>query len=216
MNLVSEEIDQYCASHSTVPSQLCEELAQNTRANVPMHRMLTGPLEGSFLGLMIHVLGAKRVLELGTFTGYSALAMAERLPADGKVITLDTNPETNRIAQSYWDRSPHGKKIQSILGPALQSMEQFEESSFDLVFIDADKGNYIHYLKKALPLLRTRGVILVDNVLWSGRVLQSHPTDPDTAAIQQFNEFVTGNSQLESVLLPLRDGIYVIRKSGRG
>ena len=110
MNLVSEEINQYCSNHSTVPSPLCEDIARHTRAHIPMHRMLTGPLEGSFLGLMIHVLGARRVLELGTFTGYSALAMAERLPADGKVITLDTNPETNRIAQSYWDRSPHGKK----------------------------------------------------------------------------------------------------------
>ena len=157
MNLVSEEINQYCSNHSTVPSSLCEELASYTRESVPMHQMLTGPLEASFLGLMIHVVGAKRVLEIGTFTGYSALAMAERLPADGEIITLDINPETNQIAKTYWNRSPHGKKIRAILGPALESMESLKGRSFELVFIDADKENYLNYLKKALPLLEPTG-----------------------------------------------------------
>jgi len=211
MNLVSEDINRYCANHSTVPSPLCEELASFTRANVPMHQMLTGPLEASFLGLMIHMNGVKRVLEIGTFTGYSTLAMAERLPNDGEIVTLDVNPETNRIAQSFWNRSPHGKKIRAVLAPALETMELLEGSSFDLVFIDADKGNYLNYLNKALPLLKSRGVILVDNVLWSGQVL-SHPKDSDTASIQQLNEFVAKSSTLVATLVPIRDGIYVIQK----
>lgn len=211
MNFVSDDLNKYCENHSSVPSPACEDIAAHTRAHVPYAQMLTGPLEGSFLGLMVHVVNAKRILEIGTFTGYSALSMAERLPDDGEIITLDVNPETNEIARRFWAKSPHGKKITPILAPGLETLATLK-GPFDLVFIDADKTNYLAYFQKALPLLSPRGLILVDNCLWSGRVLEKSPSDSDTQAIQKFNDYVKSQASLECTLLPLRDGVFVIRK----
>lgn len=211
MHLVSEDIHEYCLAHSTLPSKVCEEIHGYTREKVPMAQMVSGPLEGSFLGLLLQSIGAKRVLEIGTFTGYSALAMAERLPADGEVVTCDVNPETMRLAQSFWDKSPSGKKIKPMLGPALETLEKVTPG-FDFVFIDADKENYLNYLKRALPLLKINGLIAADNTLWSGKVLESNPTDTMTAAIKAFNDWVKAQPDLISTLVPIRDGLLVIRK----
>ena len=211
IKLVSEEISHYCEAHSTLPSKVAQDLETYTLENVPMAMMLTGPLVGSFLGQLIKLSKAKKVLEIGTYTGYSALVMAESLPNDGEVVTLDVNPETNDIAKNYWKKSPHGKKIRPILGPALETLEKLD-SEFDFVFIDADKGNYLNYLKKSLLLLKDDGLIVADNCLWSGRVLEKNG-DEATQSIKEFNDWVKNNSALEGTLVPLRDGLFLIRKA---
>jgi len=211
MGFVSEGIENYCGRKSTVPSRRCEAVLKHTVKRVPYSQMLIGPLEGSFLGFLVSLARAKRVLEIGCFTGYSALAMAERLPKTGRLITLDINPETNRIARKFWAKSPHGNKIRSVLGPALKTLTKLN-GPFDLIFIDADKTNYLNYLKKGLPLLSPKGLIVVDNCLWGGEVLKKRTKDPDTRAIQRFNNYVKNRNDLEAVLLPVRDGVFLIQK----
>jgi len=211
MNLVSQEIEAYCIDKSTIPSSDCAAIAKHTKANVPLPQMLIGELEASFLGFLIQLVQAKSVLEIGCFTGYSALAMAERLPDDGKLITLDINPDTNKIAQKFWQKSPQGYKIKSILGPALDTLKTLNEN-FDMVFIDADKENQLAYLEKTLDILNPNGLIVIDNCLWSGRVLDSHTDDATTRAIQKLNDHVKQASDLDVCLLPVRDGMYLIRK----
>ena len=173
--------------------------------------MLVGPLEAAFLKTLIQAIGAKRVLEIGTFTGYSALAMAEALPEDGQVITCEIDPDTASMAHTFWDRSPHGKKIEVRIGPALDTLTTLT-GLFDLVFIDADKINYIEYYLAGLELLSPRGVILIDNVLWSGDVLNATSQDPATAAIQELNGVVAADPRVVAVLLPLRDGVFMITR----
>ena len=212
LSLVSEPIDAYCKGHSSLPSRACEELAEFTRKNIPMSVMLSGPLVGSFLGILIKSIKAKRVLEVGCYTGYSALCMAETLPEDGELITLDINPEISPITKRFWERSPHGKKIKLILGPAIESMNQLKPS-FDLIFIDADKANYTNYAKRSLELLSDCGLIVADNCLFQGEVLQPPNTMSDNAkGICQFNDFVHNHPDLESTLLPVRDGLHLVRR----
>lgn len=210
MQFIDVEIENYAISKSKLPSQSCEDIATYTRQNVAISQMLTGQMEMSFIGFMIRSLGVQRILEFGTYTGYSALAMAENLPEQGQVITLDIDPQTAKLAQQFWNRSHHGKKIKQLIGPALASIEQLD-GKFDLVFIDADKVNYLNYLKKSLSLLSEKGIILVDNVLWSGKVLQSDNADQSTSAIIQLNEFVANSKDLYATLLPIRDGLFLIK-----
>lgn len=211
MKLVSPDIEAYCGSHSTLPSAICQEIEAFTRSEVPYPQMLSGPLVGSFLGLMIGITGARRVLEVGTFTGYSALCMAERLPVGGELITLDKNPETQAIGRRFWDKSPHGVKIRNLNGDGSDLLAGLA-GPFDFVFIDADKGGYLSYLQAVLPKLSPRAVVVADNCLWSGEVLNTKNPDIDTMALQQFNDWVATNRGLESSLLPIRDGLHVIRK----
>ncbi len=210
-NLVDQKIENYCVAKSTLPSKHCEEIAKFTRANVPLPQMVIGELEGSFLGFLVGLTQAKRILEIGCFTGYSALAMAERLPAGGEIVTLDFNSETTAIAEKFWERSPHGKKIKPIVGKALDSLRSIQ-GSFDLVFIDADKENYLRYFERCLNLLSPDGLIVVDNALWGGDVLNQKSRDPDTKAIRDFNDFISKRNDLECCLLPVRDGVFLIRK----
>ncbi len=210
-HIVKEEISQYCENHSSQPSSLTEELAAYTIKNVEYPQMLSGSLVASFLGMMIRLVNATRILEVGTYTGYSALCMAENLPSNGELITLDISRERVAVGQTFWDKSPHGKKIKSVLGPAIETMKTLKPA-FDLVFIDADKPGYLQYLKSALPLLSETGVVVVDNCLWNGTVLEKNPTDPDAIAIKAFNDFVASNSTLQKTLVPIRDGLFVIRK----
>lgn len=216
MKLVSEDIEQYCLTHSTRPSAHCEAIDAYTKANVPISQMVTGPLVGSFLGFLIRLSGARRVLEVGCFTGYSALAMAEQLPEGGEVVTLDINPETMAIARGFWKQSPHGSRIHPIIGPALQTIQTLE-APFDLVFIDADKKNYLNYFRKALELTPINGLIVVDNVLWSGRVVDKSVdnfADEDTRGIRELNDWVAARADLRCTLLPVRDGLLLVRKQG--
>jgi caffeoyl-CoA O-methyltransferase len=187
-----------------------------TKANVHGANMLIGKMEASFLGFLLRSIDAKRVLELGTFTGYSALAMAENLPDDGSVITVDINEKTVSLAKKFWSEASSGKKIQSILGSGLEIIPTLE-GTFDLVFIDADKRNYLPYLNLILPKLSNKGIIVIDNVLWSGRVLPGAETDQEeehrnTKFIREVNDFIASNKSLYGTLMPIRDGMFLIKK----
>jgi predicted O-methyltransferase YrrM len=213
MNFIDERVLNYSISKSNKASDECTELEKYTKDTQPLHRMLCGPLEGSLLKSLIHLNGAKRVLELGTFTGYSALAMAEALPEDGEIITIDKNKKINSIASEFWSKSVHGKKIQARFGEAINVLDELT-GEFDLVFIDADKRNYLKYLEKCLTLLSHRGVIVVDNVLWSGRVVDGYTEEEDksTEFLVEFNNYIESRDDLVKTLLPIRDGIYLIQR----
>jgi len=215
MQIVDKRIEDYCIEKSSLPSKDCENIENYTRQNVSGANMLIGKLEGSILSFLIRAISAKRVLEIGTFTGYSALVMAENLPSDGELITVDVNVETVQLAKKYWGQSAHGHKIKSLLGNGHESVKGLE-GEFDFVFIDADKKGYLDYLKMTLDKLSPNGMIVVDNVLWSGRVVETIKEETDehrnTKAIQEFNDFVAGNDQLFATLLPVRDGMFLIQK----
>jgi len=202
--LVPEGIERYAADHSTPESDIFQSLTEQTHAESDSPQMLVGPIEGRFLKLIVQAMAARRVLEIGTFTGYSALMMAEGLPDDGEVMTCDISRESTTIARSYWDQSPHGRKISLLMGRALDTIAGIE-GPLDVVFIDADKQNYIAYWDACVPKVRRGGVILADNVLWSGRVLD--PKEPDDHALVAFNKHVRGDNRVETVMLPFRDGV---------
>jgi caffeoyl-CoA O-methyltransferase len=210
LTLVPEEIENYAAAHSTPLPALLEELATVTREKTgELAQMLSGQLEGTLLHVLAVSLGAQRILEIGTFTGFSALMMAAALPEDGKLITCEINPKAISIARSFFQRSPHGRKIEVREGPALETLKALE-GPFDLVFIDADKETYIAYYEAALSLLAPNGLIAVDNVLWSGRVL--NPEDGSSRAIAAFNEHVRQDQRVTQVILTVRDGVMLIRR----
>ncbi len=209
MNLVSEEIEAYARAHTDKPSPLLEALTQETREKMEFHRMQVGPLEGAFLRMLVKLTGARRVLEVGMFTGYSGLCLAEGLPEDGELITCDINPKAEEIARRYFAQSPHGKKIQVRMGPALETIAALE-GTLDLVFIDADKESYADYFDAVLPRLKQGGLIVADNTLWSGRVL--NPQAESDHAIVAFNAKVAKDERVERVQLTLRDGVTLIRK----
>jgi caffeoyl-CoA O-methyltransferase len=174
-------------------------------------QMIVGPLEGAFLKMMTQVVQATRVLEIGMFTGYSALCFAEALPADGIVITCEVDEESAALARQYFARSPIGKKIEVLMGLALDTMRHLK-GPFDLIFIDADKINYVNYYRRALELVSPRGLILIDNVLWGGDVLEQPAPDEKTAAIQELNRVVATDPRVTAVLVTVRDGVLVIRQ----
>lgn len=207
----SQEIVNYCCSKSTVPAETCQKLEKYTRENVEMSQMLVGPLEASFLGFLIRLNKARRVLEIGTFTGYSALAMAEQMPEGGELITLDICEETTKVAKEYWAQSKHGVKIRSMIGPAQQALLQLQ-GPIDLVFIDADKQGYLSYLKASLEMLSENGVVVLDNCLWSGKVIDEKEIDTSTVALREVTDWVKAQTNLYSTLLPVRDGILLVQK----
>jgi caffeoyl-CoA O-methyltransferase len=207
--LVDERIEEYAERHTTAPEPLLQELAEETQATMAAPQMLTGPIEGRFLELLVHACGARRVLEIGTFTGYSALSMAAALPEDGRIDTCDIEPKHVEVARRYISQSPHGGKITIHLGPALDSIAQLE-GEFDLVFIDADKENYDNYFEAVLPRLSERGLIAIDNTLWSGRVLD--PQDDSTRAIAALNDKLASDDRVVCVQLTVRDGVTLVRK----
>jgi caffeoyl-CoA O-methyltransferase len=207
--LVDERIEEYAERHTTPPDPLLAELAAETRATMSAPQMLTGPVEGRFLELLVHASGARRILEIGTFTGFSALSMAAALPPDGHIDTLDIEPKHAEVAQRYFDRSPHGSKITLHLGPALETLERLE-GTFDLVFVDADKDNYDAYYEAALPRLSERGLIAIDNTLWSGRVLE--PADDTTRLIAALNDKIAADERVVCVQLTVRDGVTLVRR----
>ena len=202
--IVNPEMESYAVRHSSLEPTLLKELVRATGASTDIPQMQVGHLEGSFLRLLMRIARAKRVLEIGTFTGYSALAMAEGLAPGGKVITCDINPETTQIAKMFWAKSPHGKKIELRLGPAVETIRQLK-GPFDAVFIDADKENYIRYWELCLPKIRKGGLLLADNTLWGGRVLS--PKESSDRAIVAFNRYVAADKRVEAVMLTIRDGL---------
>jgi caffeoyl-CoA O-methyltransferase len=173
-------------------------------------QMIVGPLEGAFLKMMTQLVQATSVLEIGMFTGYSALCFAEALPADGTVLTCEVDEASAALARRYFARSPIGKKIEVRMGPALDTMRHLK-GPFDLIFIDADKINYVNYYRRSLDLLSPQGVMLIDNVLWDGDVLKHPAPDEKTAAIQELNRVVAADPRVTAVLVTVRDGVLVIR-----
>ena len=208
--LVLPDIDAYAEAHSMTESEVCRRLREETYRTMKYPQMVVGALEGAFLKVMTMSVGARRVLEIGTFTGYSALCFAESLPADGQVLTCDIDPESTAMAKRFWTQSPHGSKIQLRLAPALETMNQLS-GLYDLIFIDADKVNYVNYFRRALDLISNQGVILIDNVLWGGDVVKSPPPDTNTETIQELNRLVHAEPRVSAVLVTIRDGIFVIK-----
>ena len=203
------QLEEYAVRHSMPLSPLLEELAATTREKMGNRWvMLSGQLQGTLLQMLAASVGARRILEIGTFTGFSALMMAAALPDDGELISCEIDPEAIALAGSFFARSPHGGKIEIREGPALDTLKTLE-GPFDLVFIDADKESYLAYYEAALPLLAPNGIIAVDNVLWMGRVLD--PKDESDRVIVAFNEHVSRDERVWNMLLPIRDGLMLIR-----
>ncbi|TML10337.1 MAG: methyltransferase [Actinobacteria bacterium] len=214
MPIVPDPIEHYAEEHTTPPEPLLAALAQETRETLESPQMLTGTVEGRFLELLVYASGAGRVLELGTYSGYSALSMAAGLPPGGRIDTCEVDESRAGVARRYIEQSPYADRIQIHLGPALETIVKLE-GEFDFVFIDADKPNYVNYYEAVLPRLSERGFIAADNTLWSGRVLE--PTDDEgTRAIKGFNEHVKTDPRVTSVVLTVRDGITLIRPKGEG
>ena len=209
MDFIDEKIEAYAYDHTSDEGELLQRLAAETHKDLEYPQMLTGRIEGRFLKLLAHLVQAKRILEIGTFSGYSALSMAEALPDDGSLITCENDPEAIAVAKKYFAESPHGKKITLMEGPALESIKSLQ-GNFDMAFIDADKENYLNYYNAILPIIRQGGLIVVDNVLWSGKVLA--PKDASDHAIRDFNEAIIKDNRVDPVLLTVRDGIYCLRK----
>ena len=210
--IVPEEIEAYAEAHTTQPPELLAELAEETRRTLTAPQMLTGTIEGRFLELLVYGTGAKRVLELGTYSGYSSLSMAAGLPEGGHIDTCEFDETHAEVARRYIEESPYGDRITVHLGPALETIEKLE-GEFDFVFIDADKENYVNYYEALLPRLADGGLMALDNTLWSGRVL-----DPDNAAegtqeIRELNDRVAADSRVTSVVLTVRDGVTLVRRA---
>lgn len=210
-DIIRRDIEDYAARHTTPAPVHLANVAAETKTLGDRAGMLTGHLEGRFLKMLVGMLEPRCVLEIGCFTGYSALCMAEALPPGGKVITCELDPEHAEIARAHFAASPFQRRIELREGPALETIRQLE-GPFDFVFIDADKGNYQRYYEAVLPLLGRNGVIAVDNTLWSGSVLDDDDQSEDRSAIVAFNEFVASDDRVECVMLTIRDGVTLIRR----
>jgi predicted O-methyltransferase YrrM len=205
------EASQYADKHSSGLSPLLQEILQYTDAHHPHAHMISGPVQGLYLQMISRMLQAKRILELGTFTGFSALCLAEGLAADGQLFTLEMREADAATAQQYFDRSPFKDQINLLQGDARAIIPTLSET-WDLVFIDADKTSYIDYYEMVLPQLRTGGYLLADNVLFHGEVLQDEVKGKNAKAIAAFNAHVQADPRTENVLLTIRDGLMLIRK----
>ena len=208
------DLDVYAESRSSPPDDLLRRLFEETHERLSAPQMLTGAVEGRFLEMLVWISGARRVLEIGTYSGYSALSMAAALPDDGTIVTCDVWEEANEVARRYAAESPHGDKIDFRLGPALETIAELA-GPFDLVFIDADKDNYDAYFEATLPKLSERGLIVVDNTLWSGRVLPGQDDGSEqTRAIGALNDKLAADPRVVTVMLPIRDGVTLVRRAG--
>ena len=207
--IVDPRVETYAEEHTTPDGELFDRLAAETREKTTAPQMMVGRLEGRFLGVLVSSLRAQRVLELGTFTGYSSISMALALPLGGRVVSCDVNEETTAIARRYAEEAGVADRIEYRLGPGLETIAQLD-GTFDLVFIDADKPNYINYYEATLPLLADGGLIVVDNTLWSGRVVDDEEQDESTRAIRALNDHVAEDPRVENVLLTVRDGMNLV------
>jgi predicted O-methyltransferase YrrM len=210
--IVDPDVERYAADHTSPEPPELRAVAKETHEKFgPWAGMLTGHLEGAFLRALVAMTGARRVVEIGTFTGYSAMAMASALPADGQLVTLDISEDHVEVARRHIESSPWRDRIEIRVGPALESLAALD-GPFDLVFIDADKTNYRNYYEAVLPKMSDNGFIAIDNVLWSGQVLDANDTSDDTRAIKELNDFIVNDERVECVLVPIRDGVSLIRR----
>lgn len=212
MDFLPADITAYAEAHTSPETELLRQLYRNTHARVLAPRMLSGHLQGRFLAMIAHLIRPRRILEIGTYTGYSALCLAEGLTDDGRLITIDHNEELENFARSCWQQSPLNPKIDLRVGNAADIIPTLGDT-FDLVFIDADKRSNALYFDLIIDKVRPGGIVLVDNVLWSGKVTDAvKPADQDTAAVLAFNQKIQDDPRVDNVLLPIRDGIMMIRK----
>jgi len=213
--LIPENIYDYLASVSLREPAILGRLREETTSH-PRATMQITPDQGQFMALLIQLIGARLTLEVGVFTGYSSLAVALALPADGRIVACDVNDEYTSVARRYWKEAGVEHKIELHLRPALETLRELlaegRQSSFDFAFIDADKSNYEHYYESALELLRPGGLIMIDNVLWSGRVADSNENDPDTAAIRALNKKLHADSRVTLSMLSIGDGVTLALK----
>lgn len=206
------QLEQYILEHIEPEDQILQELNRETHLKVPGARMLSGHLQGQVLAMLSKMLSPERILEIGTFTGYSAICLARGLGENGKLITIETDDELEEIAGRYFNKAGLHSKIVQLIGPALEILPSVSET-FDLVFLDADKREYIDYYTLVFDKLRSGGIIIADNTLWSGKVVEpSVPGDEQTRGIKLFNAFIKNDARVEKVILPLRDGMTIIRK----
>jgi predicted O-methyltransferase YrrM len=212
MDFLDPAIEQYALTHTQPEPEILAQLNRETWLKVLQPRMLSGHMQGRFLSLMSHLIKPKRILEIGTYTGYSAICMAEGLAQDGKLHTIDINEELETMVQQYIEKAGLSAKIEMHVGNAMEIIPELNET-WDMVFIDADKENYLNYFNLIIDKVRAGGLIIADNVLWSGKILQvAAPNDEETKALQTFNEAVSADNRVESQLLPIRDGLMFLRK----
>lgn len=212
MNFLSDDLENYLSQHHDPEEDLLAELNRQTHLKILQPRMLSGPLQGRYLSFLSKLLSPERILEIGTYTGYSALCLAEGLAPSGRLHTIEINDELENFTQSFFNRSAYADNLQLHIGDALEIIDELKEP-WDLIFIDADKPRYLNYYEKLIPQLKSGAVILADNVLWSGKVLKEpDPRDESTVALLEFNRFVQADDRVENLLLPLRDGLMCIRK----
>lgn len=211
MDFIPKDIEEYCLDHTSPVSKVLENLERETHVKILRPRMLSGALQGRFLKMIVDILKPKEILEIGTYTAYSAISMAEGIPADAMIHTIDINAELEEIILKYITLSGFENQIIFYSGNALEIIPSIDRQ-FDLVFIDADKENYLVYYEMVLPKMRQGGIIIADNVLWSGKVVETlKPNDIETKSIIEFNKFVKNDPRVEQVLLPLRDGLLIIK-----
>lgn len=211
--LLDDRLHGYLLAHSAPLDEVARGLIEDTAALGGVARMQISPEQGAFMALLAGALGARSIVEVGTFTGYSALCLARALPPDGRLLCLDINAEWTSIGQRAWQAAGVADRIELRIGPALDSLRALPETEqFDLAFVDADKPRYATYYAELLPRLRRNGLILVDNVLWSGAVVDPERQDADTLAIREFNDLVAADDRVESTILTIADGLTVIRK----
>lgn len=212
MHFIPEALDDYVVSHSENEPELLQELTRETYQKILQPRMLSGHYQGRILSMISKIAHPKHILEIGTYTGYSALCLAEGMQSDGQLHTIDINEELFDFQRSYFDKSPYGKQIIQHLGDALEIIPKMN-IMFDLVFIDADKDNYPAYFNIIMDKLNTKGIILSDNVLWSGKVIEPlNEDDYSTRALLEYNKLLKLDQRIETIVLPIRDGLTISRK----
>jgi caffeoyl-CoA O-methyltransferase len=210
---LSPEVHEYLVVHGTPPDEIQRALIEETRALGGVSMMQIAPEQGAFMTILTRAIGARNAVEIGTFTGYSSLCIAAGLPDGGRLLTCDVSDEWTAIARRYWEKAGVADKIELRIGPGVETLRALpEEPTFDLGFIDADKPSYLDYYEAILARLRPGGLILVDNVLWMGRVVDSAADDEQTLAIRAFNERVASDDRVDAVMLPISDGLTILRR----
>ena len=211
MHFISEELDQFVCSNTERESDLLDELNRRTNTEILRPRMISGHFQGRVLSMLSHMIKPKSILEIGTYTGYSALCLAEGMAESGELVTIDVNEELQYFSQSFFDRSKYKNQIKSIVGNAMEIIPEMEKK-FDLVFIDADKFNYVNYYNAVIDKMNPGGYIIADNVLWSGKVVENYDSlDPDTKVLVDYCNLTQKDERVQNVLFPIRDGLMISR-----
>lgn len=212
MDIINDTLQDYLQWHTDEENELLKSIDRDTHLHVLLPRMLSGHYQGRVLSMLSKLISPAAILEIGTYTGYSALCLAEGLKKDGHLVSIDINEELETKVLNHWGKSQYAHQMQLVIGNALEVIPSLSIRNFDLVFIDADKKNYRAYYDLIIDRVSSGGLILADNVLWSGKVLDEQQMDKDTKAMKAFNDYVTQDHRVEKLILPIRDGVFMIRK----